>query len=121
MALYTHNIKIILVDTNENIVTDNYILDEIKNALCQSNTKDVVLNTKNIKLCLQWEKIELNDIQKHLMGDLFLNSLSYDSLIVNHVTQVISSVDKLDYSVKFIVTRCIGCHSDVVALNQIIF
>jgi hypothetical protein len=110
MTSYTHNIKIILVDTNENIVTDNDFLDEIKNVLCQSNTKNVRWNMKNIKITLQWEKKELNNIEKHLMGDLFLNSIyDYDSLIVNHATQVISSVNnKLNYSVKFYITRCIG-------------
>lgn len=110
MTSYTHNIKIILVDTNENIVTDNNFLDEIKNLLCQSNTKNVRWNMQNIKINLQWEKKELNNIEKHLMGDLFLNSIyDYDSIIVNHVTQTISSVNnKSNYSVKFYITRCIG-------------
>jgi hypothetical protein len=110
MTSYTHNIKIILVDTNENIVTDNDFLDEIKNVLCQYNTKNVRWNMQNIKITLQWEKKELNNIEKHLMGDLFLNSIyDYDSIIVNHATQTISSVNnKSNYSVKFYITRCIG-------------
>jgi hypothetical protein len=33
MEAYTHNLKIILVDTNENIVSDNDFLDKIKNIL----------------------------------------------------------------------------------------
>lgn len=110
MTSYTHNIKIILVDTNENIVTNNDFLDEIKNVLCQSNTKNIRWNMQNIKITLQWEKKELNNIEKHLMGDLFLNSIyDYDSIIVNHTTQTISSVNnKSNYSVKFYITRCIG-------------
>ena len=39
MDIYTHNLKIILVDTDGNIVEDNIFLDEIKNTLCQLNTK----------------------------------------------------------------------------------
>lgn len=110
METYTHNLKIILVDTSGNIISDNNLLDEIKNVLCQSNTKDVKWNNKNIKINLQWNKKELNNIEKHLMGDLFLNSIyDYDSIIVNHTTQVISSINnKSNYSVKFYISRLIG-------------
>lgn len=110
MSVYTHNLKIILVDTSGNIVLDNDFLEEIKNELCKSNTKDVKWNMKNIKITLQWEKKELNNIEKHLIGDLFLNSIyDYDSIIVNHTTQVISSINKKsNYSIKSYISRCIG-------------
>lgn len=110
MSVFTHNLKIILVDTSGNIVLDNDFLDEIKNVLCQLNTKDVKWNTENIKATIQWHRKELNNIEKQFMGDLFLNSIyHYDSIIVNHTTQVISSINKKsNYSIKFYITKPIG-------------
>lgn len=111
MTTYSHNLKIILVDDkDENIILDNDLLDEIKNVLSQINTKDVEWNMKNIKVTIQWERKELNTIDKHFMGDLFLNSIyHYDSIIVNHTRQVISSINnKYNYSIKFYISRLIG-------------
>lgn len=70
MEAYTHNVKIILVDKNGNIVLDNDFLDEIKNTLCQLNTKFIQWNNQNIKLMIQWNKKELNNIEKQFMNDL---------------------------------------------------
>lgn len=42
MTIYVHDLKIILVESNENIVLDNDFLDEIKNVLFQANMKDIV-------------------------------------------------------------------------------
>ena len=52
MDTYTHNLKIILIDTNGNIVSDNDFLNEIKNALCQLNTKDIKWNMTNMKITI---------------------------------------------------------------------
>lgn len=110
MEVYTHNLKIILVDTDGNIVSDNDYLDEVKNVLCRLNTENVEWNMQNIKISIQWKRKELNNIQKQFMGDLFLNSLyHYDSIIVNHTTQVISKINKKsNYSIKFYISKLIG-------------
>lgn len=108
METYTHNLKIIMVDSDGNIVLDNEILDEIKNALCQTNTKQIQWNGKKIDIILQWRRKELNKIQQQFMGDLFTNPMyDSDSVIVNHVSQVIS-IAKHNYDIKFYISRVIG-------------
>ena len=110
METYTHNLKIILVDSDGNIVLDNDFLDEIKRVLCQSNTKKTQWNGRNIDVMIQWRKKELNNIQKQFMGDLFTNPI-YDSdrIIMNHTNQIISSVNnKYNYNIEFHISRVIG-------------
>ena len=113
METYTHNLKIIMVDRDGNIVLDNEILDEIKTALCQTNTKQIQWNGKKIDIMLQWRRKELNKIQQQFMGDLFTNPMyDSDSIIVNHTSQVISSVNNKHNcdinDIKFYISRVIG-------------
>lgn len=107
MEAYTHNLKIILVDTNGNIVSDNDFLDEIKNTLCQLNTKKVQWNNKNINITIAWKRKELNNIEKQFVGDLYSNpAYDSDSIIVN---QIISNINnKTIYKIKFYISRIIG-------------
>ena len=110
MQAYTHNLKIILVDTDGNIVSDNDFLDEIKNTLCQLNTKKVQWNSKNLDVTIKWHKKELNNIEKQFMGDLYLNpAYDSDSIIVNHTKQIISNINNTsNYNIKFYISRLIG-------------
>ena len=110
MEVYTHNLKIILVDTNGNIVSDNDFLDEIKNTLCQLNTTTVKWNNKNLDVTIQWHRKELNNIEKQFMGDLYSNPIyNFDSIIVNHTKQIISNVNnKSNYNIKFYISKLIG-------------
>jgi hypothetical protein len=110
METYTHNLKIILVDSNGIIVIDNDFLDEIKNALCQSNTKEVIWNNQNLSATIKWHRKQFNYIKKELMGDLFTNSIyCFDSIIVNHTKQVISNINNKDnYNIQFYISRLIG-------------
>lgn len=110
MEAYTHNLKIILVDTNGNIVSDNDFLDEIKNALCQLNTKKVKWNNKNLDVTIKWDRKGLNNIEKQFMGDLYSNPIySVDSIIVNHTNQIISNINnKSNYNIKFYISKLIG-------------
>ena len=109
MESYTHNLKIILID-NDNIVLDNDLLNEIKNKLCQLNITTVKWNNKNISVSIQWHRKELNNIDKHFMGDLFVNSIyDFDSILINHTKQIISSINNnSNYTVKFYIFRLIG-------------
>jgi hypothetical protein len=110
METYTHNLKIILVDSDGNNVSGNDFLDEIKHALCQSNTKKTQWNGRNIDVRIQWHIKELNHIQKQFMGDLFTNSIyDSDSIIVNHTNQIITSINnEQDCVIKFHISRVIG-------------
>lgn len=110
MEPYTHNLKIILVDCSGNIISDNDFLDEIKNTLCQANTTKVKWNGKNIDTIIQWNRKELNNIEKQFMGDLFSNSAyNFDSIILNHTSQIISKINNTsNYNIKFHISRVIG-------------
>jgi hypothetical protein len=109
MEVYTHNLKIILVDVSENIIIDNDFLDEIKNTLCQLNTKKVIWNGKNIDITIKWHRKELNNIENQFMGDLYSNpAYDFDSIIVNHTNQIISNINnKSKYNIKFYISRLI--------------
>ena len=110
MEAYTHNLKIILVDTNGNIVSDNDFLDEIKNTLCQLNTTKIQWNSTNLDVTIKWHRKELNNIEKQFMGDLYSNpAYNFDSIIVNHTKQIISSINnKSNYNIKFYISKLIG-------------
>ena len=110
MEVYTHNLKIILVDSSGNIILDNYLLDEIKNTLCQLNTNKVQWNNQNIDITIKWHRKELNNIEKQFMGDLYSNPIyNFDSIIVNHTNQIISNINNTsNYNIKFYISRLIG-------------
>ena len=110
MEAYTHNLKIILVDNNKNIILDNEFLDEIKNTLCQLNTKKMQWNGKNIDITIKWNRKELNNIEKQFVGDLYSNpAYDNDSIIVNHTKQIISTINNTsNYNIKFYISRIIG-------------
>jgi hypothetical protein len=54
METYSHNLKIILVDSSGNIILDNDFLDEIKNTLCEVNTRNVQWNNQKIGVTIKW-------------------------------------------------------------------
>lgn len=110
MEAYTHNLKIILVDTNGNIVSDDDFLDEIKNTLCQLNTKKIKWNSKKLVVTVEWHRKELSNIEKQFMGDLYSNpAYDSDSIIVNHAKQIISNINNTsNYNIKFYISRLIG-------------
>jgi hypothetical protein len=104
---YTHNLKIILLDNINNIIEDDVILHEIKNVLCQNNTNIIEWNRKSKNITIKWDKKELSDINKHLMGDLFSYPI-YDSdrIIVNHTQQTISKIH-CKYKIHFYISKII--------------
>ena len=110
MEAYTHNLKIILIDTNGNIVSDNNFLNEIKNTLCQLNTQTIQWNSTPLDVKIKWHRKELNDIEKQFMGDLDSNpAYNVDSIIVNHTMNIISSINnKSNYNIKFYISKIIG-------------
>ena len=107
---YTHNLKIILFDKDENIVEDEIFLDKIKNLLCQLNTHSLKWNNKNENITIKWDKQKLNNINRHFMGDLFSEPIyNVDSIIVNHTNEIISKINNnSNYIIKFYISRIIG-------------
>ena len=110
MEVYTHNLKIILVDSCGNIILDNDFLDEIKNTLCQSNTIKIKWNNQNTDITIKWHKKELNNIEKQFMGDLYSNPIyNFDSIILNHTNQIILKINNTsNYNIKFYISKFIG-------------
>ena len=110
MEVYTHNLKIILVDSSGSIILDNDFLDEIKNTLCQSNTTKHKWNGKNIDITIKWHRKELTNIEKQFKGDLYSNpAYNFDSIILNHTNQVILKIKNTsNYDIKFYIFKFIG-------------
>lgn len=110
METYTHNLKILLFDNDNNIICDNDFLEKIKTELCELNTKNIKWNTENIKVSIKWYKKELNNIDKQFMGDLFSKPIyDYDSIIIKHTEKIISNINNpFNYNIKFYISRLVG-------------
>jgi hypothetical protein len=105
---YTHNLKIILLDNNNNsIIEDKVILNEIKKILSKNHTHKIEWNGRLLDITIKWDKIILNEINQILMGDLFsLPIYDFDSIILHHTQETISKID-CKYIVKFYISRII--------------
>ena len=105
---YSHNLKIILIDNNNNnIIQDEDVLNEIKNILSKNNTHKIEWNGQIQNFTIKWDKIELSKINQSLMGDLFSYPM-YDSdkIILYHTQESFSKI-KCKYIVKFYISRII--------------
>jgi hypothetical protein len=67
---YTHNLKIALLDNN-NIIEDEFVLNEIKSILSKNNTHKIKWCGRLLDVTIKWDKTILSEINKVLMGDLF--------------------------------------------------
>jgi len=107
---FTHNLKLILVDKENNIIVDDdAFLDEIKDVLCQDNTCILDWNGKAHAFTYQWTRKNLTDVEKQLMGDLFSHPIyEFDTILVRHIEQVLSKIENNEYTIVFNITRIIG-------------
>ena len=104
---YTHNLKIVLVDNDNNIVEDKDILTEIKSILSKNNTHVIEWNGKFQNFIIKWDKKELNEINQILMGDLFSYPIyEFDKIILEHTQNTISKIN-CKYTIKFYLSRII--------------
>jgi len=104
---YTHNLKLLLLDNNDNIIEDNVFLDQIKNILCQNSTNILKWNGQNENFIIKWNQVELSNINKHFMGDLFACPMyENDKIVLNHTQQTISKINS-KYTIKFYISRII--------------
>lgn len=105
---YSHNLKIILIDNNNNnIIEDNDVINEIKNILSKNHTHKIEWNGRVLDITIKWDKMELNKINQSLMGDLFSYPIyEFDSIILYHTKETISKI-KCKYIVKFYISRII--------------
>jgi hypothetical protein len=106
--IYTHNLKILLVDNNGNIVEDQIQLHQIKNMFCEPQTHIMEYNGKRENITIGWNRKKLDNIQTHFMGDLFASPIyDKDSIILKHTQNTIDSIIS-NYKIKFYISRFIG-------------
>lgn len=106
---FTHNLKLLLIDKEKNIIKNEAFLDQIKETLCKNNTCIIEWNGKEEVFTYQWFKRDLSNIDKELMGDLFsLPIYEFDTILVRHVEHILSKIYSQDYTIVFYVTRLIG-------------
>lgn len=102
---FTHNLKILLLDNNSNIINDDFFLEEIKNILTNNNTHLLNWNGKKNSFSIKWNKINLNQLDRHFMGDLFSHPIyEMDSIILNHTEKTISQINS-KYIIRFHISR----------------
>jgi hypothetical protein len=112
---YTHNLKILLLDNEDNIVDDDIFLNEIKNKLCENNSIMLDWNGKPKNITIKWEQKELSEVCKLFMGDLFAYPIyEFDSIIFNHTNDIITQIyinnnssSNSKYKIKFYISRII--------------
>jgi hypothetical protein len=102
---FTHNLKIILLDSNNNIIEDKITLDEIKNVLTTNNTHLIEWNGILHTISIKWDKVILNEINQVFMGDLFSSPIyDFDKIILNHTRETISKIE-CKYKISFYISR----------------
>ena len=98
MLKFTHNLKILIIDTNDDIVEDTELLNKIKEKLTNSYTHSIFTppNTQHPwVITVKWELQSLTKIQSHFMGDLFSQpSYSLDSVIYEHTEKTLKQLEK---------------------------
>ena len=112
--MYTHNLKIILVDKQNNIITNTNTDDSFLASVKAKFTKNIIhpieWNGKMENISVQWFQNPLNDVQKYFMGDLFACPIyEMDSILVKHCEKTIASciTDNKEYSIRFHISRII--------------
>lgn len=104
---HSHNLKIILVDNNGNIVEDQIQLHLIKNMFCEPQTHIMELTGKRENITIVWNRKKLDKIQTCFMGDLFASPIyEIDSIILKHTQITIDSIIS-NYKIKFYISRLI--------------
>ena len=103
---YTYNMKIAVLDKNENIITLNFaLLNEIKSHLCKINTH--VIEYKSVEV--KWDKFNMNHVTHYLCGDLYSNpSCTDDEIIFEHTTKTVKQIEQLyknEYQIVFYLSR----------------
>lgn len=87
MTKYTHNLKIILVDENHEMIENSSLME-----LIYGEIADTIIHQKGkmgnyeFDIHFRWERIRLTPIQTQFMGSLFTTSL-YSDHVLNQATQ----------------------------------
>jgi len=106
---YTHNLKIILVDTSGNIVEDEEYMDEIKQIFYEPQSHIISWTQKREVYTILWTRQKLDKLQSYCMGDLFSCPIyEKDSIILIHTQKTINSISNPKYKIHFHISRVAG-------------
>jgi hypothetical protein len=103
---YTHNLKLVLVDTSGNIVEDEAYMNEIKKFFCEPQSHPISWTRKREEYTILWTQKQLDKLQKHFMGDLFACPIyEQDSIILIHTHKTIKKIPNPKYKIHFHISR----------------
>jgi len=112
MLKYTHNLKILIIDSNNDIVEDPELLSKIKEKLAEPYTHSLFTppNTQHPwVITIKWELQPLTKLQSHFMGDLFSQpNYSLDSVIYEHTEKTLKQLEKefkISNKIRFHISR----------------
>lgn len=93
---FTHNMKVLVIDPQENIVENAELLYLIKEKLREPYTQ--IITIPNIshqwKVTVFWEFKPLTKLQSYFMGDLFAcPSYSFENLIYEHTEKRLKQIE----------------------------
>ena len=105
---YSHNLKLLFIDSSGNVVEDDRHLQVIKSILCGSLTHRIEWNGKFENITIKWDLKILDRIQTQFMGDLFSSPIyEMDSIIYKHTQKTIDGINS-KYKILFYISRWIG-------------
>jgi hypothetical protein len=95
MNSYSHNLKILILDDNQDVIDDTNLLSQIKERLCTTITNRVRISSAYIDITLKWDLKALNKVQANFMGDLFGQPMyEMDSLVYQHTDISLKNIEK---------------------------
>lgn len=111
MSRYTHNLKILIVDENDEVINDNECLIKIKEKLQNSYTHKI--DTQSVikipSITLHWDLHSLSKIQSYFMGDLFAcPTFDYDTILYSHTEKTLKIIENelgMKHKIKFHISR----------------
>ena len=93
---FTHNMKVLVIDSEENIVEDEELLHLIKEKLSEPYTQMITIPniSHQWKVTVNWEFKPLSKLQSYFMGDLFAcPSYSFENLIYEHTEKTLKQIE----------------------------
>ena len=93
---FTHNMKILVIDAEDNIVEDEELLCIIKEKLQEPFTQLIMIPPINHqwKVTVKWQWKTITKLQSYFMGDLFAcPSFSFDNLIYEHTEKTLKEIE----------------------------
>ena len=88
---YSHNLNILIVDENDNIIDNKILLQSIYDEFVNKTIiKEAEAFNKKYVIHLHWKKI---DIQSKFIGDLFIRSLYSDNILHNTTKKILYEIE----------------------------